>query len=394
MDEMILNGLNDALVVIDSQYRIRKTNPAFDRWFGYDSQYTLDQDVCLLTDPDDYVQLRNAIHTAWWTRKPQTLQMVLIGSGGRQLDADIAVSHIAHELGYFALSIRDISHLREQAEKKDLFISMASHELRSLVGSSMLTLEMLLTYYDRITDEQRRQKLQHIRQQVLSMAEMVNSVLDVTQFDMQTHAHGDQISMIETLEDVIGELQPTAESRAQKIIPLIGDVSLNIKGDVADIKRIWRNLIGNALKYSRIGQSVEVGLYRSTPANDEEWRRTNFPLDLSCVKLPDIFRTTECVLGIVKDYGHGMRREDIPRLFNRFYRGWAAATDIPGTGLGLSLVRDILRAYDGDIMVFSQEGEGSTFCFWLPIDDTKAPQSSAEISLSSASTQDESVVGS
>jgi signal transduction histidine kinase len=73
-------------------------------------------------------------------------------------------------------------------------------------------------------------------------------------------------------------------------------------------------------------------------------------------------------VGVVSDNGPGMSEQDQAQLFTRFFRGWAAATTIPGSGLGLSLVKEILETYGGDIAVHSALNQGTTFCFWIPLE--------------------------
>jgi signal transduction histidine kinase len=72
------------------------------------------------------------------------------------------------------------------------------------------------------------------------------------------------------------------------------------------------------------------------------------------------------IVGIVRDSGTGISEKDQAHIFTRFYRGSAALTNIPGSGLGLSLVKELLDDYGGHIALHSQLGEGSTFAFWLP----------------------------
>ncbi|HVO42421.1 MAG TPA: ATP-binding protein, partial [Aggregatilineales bacterium] len=72
------------------------------------------------------------------------------------------------------------------------------------------------------------------------------------------------------------------------------------------------------------------------------------------------------VVGVVRDTGKGISDKDQAQIFTRFYRGEAAATSIPGSGLGLSLVKELLDDYGGQIALFSRLEQGSTFVFWLP----------------------------
>jgi signal transduction histidine kinase len=81
--------------------------------------------------------------------------------------------------------------------------------------------------------------------------------------------------------------------------------------------------------------------------------------------LPDDLTSGRYVIGMVADNGRGIPPEDQLELFTRFFRGGAAGTNIPGTGLGLSLVRELLQLYGGDITLSTKLGVGTAFCFWL-----------------------------
>jgi signal transduction histidine kinase len=134
--------------------------------------------------------------------------------------------------------------------------------------------------------------------------------------------------------------------------------------DKTDIARIWRNLISNAIKYSGEHKSIRVwlrnpGFCESACLPQCTALRSQLPLDIDSGRY---------IVGFVQDNGPGIAEQDQLQLFTRFFRGWAAGTNIPGTGLGLSLVRDILTAYHGDIIVHSAPNQGTTFCFWLPVE--------------------------
>ena len=128
---------------------------------------------------------------------------------------------------------------------------------------------------------------------------------------------------------------------------------------------MWRNLIGNAIKYTPEGGEIEVRLASYTKAS-EGITSSLEPIDGLTEDLP----LGDYAIGQVKDTGHGISSDDINSLFTRFYRGWAKTSQIPGTGLGLALVRELLKIHGGDIRVESELGKGSTFTFWIPIKES------------------------
>jgi signal transduction histidine kinase len=140
--------------------------------------------------------------------------------------------------------------------------------------------------------------------------------------------------------------------------------NMQVLGEHADIVRIWNNLVNNASKYTDDGGTINIALYGGRTPSQADYRVPN--LTDFAGNLPDDFASGKYVIGIVEDNGRGIPPEDLPELFTRFFRGGAAGTNIPGTGLGLSLVRELLQLYDGDIIVSTEFGVGTTFCFWLP----------------------------
>jgi signal transduction histidine kinase len=136
-------------------------------------------------------------------------------------------------------------------------------------------------------------------------------------------------------------------------------------GDFMDFSRIWRNLISNAIKYTPEKGLVTVRLACLTKETPNP-----LPADLRWLEIAQNYRP--CMVGQVEDTGHGIQPEDLENLFKRFHRGWAKYSNVPGTGLGLSLVRELLTIYGGDIHVSSHLEQGSIFTFWIPIEEDQS----------------------
>jgi signal transduction histidine kinase len=147
----------------------------------------------------------------------------------------------------------------------------------------------------------------------------------------------------------------------------MGDAPIVLLGEAADFTRVWRNLISNAIKYTPPQGQITVRLDRfrlPLPLNDSGHAVL---AHFEHVRLPANLPSGDYLLGQVADTGHGIPAEDFERLFVRFQRGWASQSNIPGTGLGLALVREVLNLYGGGIDVVSAPDVGSVFSFWIPI---------------------------
>jgi two-component system phosphate regulon sensor histidine kinase PhoR len=266
--------------------------------------------------------------------------------------------------------LHDISHLKAVERMKDEFISTVSHELRTPITAIVLLTEALNKYYDRMTPEQILKRVGQLRTQSNVLSEMVESILDVSRMEM----HGRQNSMrpvnlSNVVRDIVGELQPSALAREQTIeFAINNETAVIVRGEQMDFARIWRNLINNAIKYTPEGGDIYIrmerfhnsGVVEPTPPRLACWSSVLTMLDMT---------HHDYVVGQVEDTGYGIRPEDFGGLFKRFDRGWAKESNIPGTGLGLPMVRELLATYGGDIHVSSELNQGSIFTFWIPVED-------------------------
>jgi PAS domain S-box-containing protein len=225
--------------------------------------------------------------------------------------------------------------VKELNDKKDEFISLASHELKTPLASINGYLQIL----DRMVKEQGLQKfLAKATLQVKKLTALVNDLLDVSKIEAGklklTIGHFDMIPMI---EDAI-ELVRNTTDRYQIIFEQT-PTSCMVEGDGQRIEQVVINLLSNAIKYSPGTNRVEVSL---------------------------IERDGKAVVGI-KDYGLGIAADKMGNLFSRFYHIDDATPNISGLGIGLYLSHEIIQRHHGEIWVDSKIGEGSTFWFSLPL---------------------------
>jgi len=139
------------------------------------------------------------------------------------------------------------------------------------------------------------------------------------------------------LEEVFMLLRPAAQKKAVTLELADGDESIRVEADADKLKQILINLIDNAVKFSRPDSSVRVC---AEPAAAQ-------------------------MRILVEDHGPGVADEDLPHLFERFFRGHCAGTS-PGSGLGLAIAKNLARLHGGDITLRSSPGQGSTFTLCLP----------------------------
>ncbi len=361
----ILNSVSDAILLLQTNGTIDITNPTFDRQFGYQADELFGLPVEVISTEPYQNDLMQTIQQVLEDGEPRRVEFVACRKNGDFFDADMAVALVKNHETSLVCSVRDVSAFKEIDRVKDNFISMVSHELRTPISVMTLVTGGMRKYYERMTDEQRLKKLEQIETQAAVLAELVESVLDISRMDARQKQRGTEaVDMTEIALKVVMQLRPTAEVKQQMLDLSLETSPIVLKGDAIDFSRIWRNLINNAIKYTpEKGKIfVRLGLARRTGHGH--------------VLLPASFVPANCafdsqdttfVIGQIEDNGHGIQPEDFPYLFTRFFRGWAKQSGIPGTGLGLSLVRELLDIYGGGIQVNSAVDMGSVFTFWLPL---------------------------
>jgi signal transduction histidine kinase len=184
-------------------------------------------------------------------------------------------------------------------------------------------------------------KLDHRAVQLL---DMLDDLLELAHLKgAAVSANLKPVEVTELIEEVANQLRPTAEAKGLDFVVKI-EARPTMLAYPAHLRSLWMNLIKNAINYTTRGH-VHVTLY-------EEQNR---------------------IVCTVTDSGIGISTEETTRIFQEFYRSEAAKAEVPlGTGLGLPIVNQILRNYQGSVQVDSTQGQGSTFTVHLPL----APSSS------------------
>src|SRR3989339_94817 len=236
---------------------------------------------------------------------------------------------------------RSTSDLKELNETKDRFISIVSHDLRTPFSSIIGFTDLLLT--DKNLDEEKKiQYIHFIQESSKSMLGLVNSLLDWTR--LQTGRIKFEPDRINAKYIIDKSIQILSGAAIQKKIKLVNELAKEfyIHADESLLLQVFNNLISNAIKFTKPEGSIVV----SAKANIEK-KQVEFS---------------------VKDDGIGIRAENVDKLFKidtKFTTSGTAGEK--GSGLGLSLVHDIIRKHGGDIWVNSEPGKGTQFIFSIPV---------------------------
>ncbi len=232
---------------------------------------------------------------------------------------------------------RALEREKELNELKSRFTSMISHELRTPLASIQLASDLLLRYYDRQTDETRQTHLHKIQGQVKHMTDMIEDVL--------VYAHAEQLGL--QLQPKVLDLYALCTEVITETRLMHPNHKLEFEASTAEnwtgeldpklMRQAITNLLLNAVKYSDPGSTIRLSLER-----DQQ----------------------DLILQVI-DHGIGIPEEDRARVFDVFYRAKNAG-NVSGTGLGLTLVRQIAEAHNGVIFCESEVGVGTTFSLRIP----------------------------
>lgn len=232
----------------------------------------------------------------------------------------------------------DINDQKTLNDKKDEFIGIASHELKTPLTSIKAYVQLLERIVEKGVDEPARLYVKKTGDYIERLNNLISDLLDVSkiqagklQFNMEEFAFDDLVN--ESVESM------TYLSKKHSI-HLKGSSGARVFGDKNRLEQVFMNYLSNAIKYSPNHDRIEVEVSR---VHDDQ------------------------VQVRITDYGIGIPKEKLPRLFDRFYR--VESNNISGLGIGLYISSEILKRHKGKTWVESEEGKGSSFYFTLPVMD-------------------------
>jgi signal transduction histidine kinase len=250
------------------------------------------------------------------------------------------------------LYLRDITHESEVDRMKSEFLSTAAHELRTPMTSIHACVELMLA---RDFDApRRRQMLGVMQRQSNALRDVVDELLDLARIEARGSLDFEfsAVDLVAMVQQTVLDFAPPNGRAAPEITSL--DRPLTVHTDHLKTVQVLRNLLSNAYKYSAAGSAVRLRLLPAEAGPDG--LRAGFE---------------------VQDWGVGMSAGELARVGERFYRADASG-HVPGTGLGISIVQEILALMGGSLLLNSQAGKGTTATVWLPV----APPADAPLALS------------
>jgi len=336
--ETVLDSTPDPVLVTDAANRLILVNPAASQIFGITIRRGERQNLqktIPIKPLYELLQLSSSVDEGRTTEIKMPDGKTYLATASAMIADDRTVGRVC--------IMRDVTQLKEIDTLKSEFVSTVSHDLRSpltLMRGYATMLEMAGDLND-----QQKNYIKMIVQGVDNMAKLVNNLLDLGRIDFGVGLQVENIPVLSIIERVTGSLQMLARDKEISLsVEIPKDIPHAIEGDQALLYQAVYNLVENAIKYTPQGGDVMVKLDPST----------------------------DYLIFAIKDSGIGIPKDDIKKLFGKFYRGTnREALKQRGTGLGLAIVKSIAERHGGKVWVESELGEGSTFFMQIPLTQPK-----------------------
>lgn len=344
--EAVLRAISDPVLVTDAYDQLVQANPAAEELFGFKCDVSLRKPLTdVITDEKVVTSIRES----------------------REAEVRVARRRIEHDIGdrVFALTLspigcagpggdsateshgvvclmRDITKDRLAARMKSEFVAQVAHELRTPLSSIRAYVEMLVD--GEAADEKTRSEYYTIIDASADrLGRLIDNMLNISRIEAGTvRIKKEAIAISMVAKEAADMMRPAAEEKGITLTEELTPVMFQVDADRDLIYQAILNLLSNAVKYTPNGGAVQL---RMIPREQDKTIRIE-----------------------VTDTGLGIPKEDLPRMFQKFFRVEANKQMAKGTGLGLNLVKQIVeKVHGGELTLTSEVGKGSTFGIVLPL---------------------------
>ena len=340
-NQAILKSIADGVIVFDDAGVPTVVNPAITRILGTPREEIVGRELKTLIkdmNRDDQRVLYDLVKNS-----PANCPSLKFEWGNKTLSASFAAirDDVGRRTGTVVV-FRDFTREAELERMKSIFISSVSHELRTPLNAILGYADMLKeAVYGPISDKQ-RQILERIVVNGKRQLSIVNDMLDQAQIEAGTlNIKIAPFAPSDLIDDVMGMMDVLAQAKGLELTgDIASDIPTTLPGDRQRLHQILINLVGNAIKFTDEGK-VQIRIYRP---NTSQWAMQ------------------------VSDTGCGIPQDSQPYIFDPFWQVDGSITrEHAGSGLGLSIVKQLTTMMGGEIKLTSREGEGSTFTVILPL---------------------------
>ena len=336
----ILSYMTDGVLATNRRGQITMINDMAKKQLGIVKEEALNKSILELLKIEDEYELRDLI-----TQIPE-LMIDSQNANGEYLSLRVRFALIRRESGFISglvAVLHDTTEQEKEERERRLFVSNVSHELRTPLTSVKSYLEALDegALYDPVAPDVIKVSLDETNR----MMRMVTDLLHLSRIDnATTRLDVELINFTAFITFILNRFDKIRSQDEEKKYELVRDYPINsvwIEIDTDKMTQVIDNILNNAIKYSPDGGKITVSM-----------KTTDDQMILS-----------------IKDQGLGIPKQDLPKIFDRFYRVDRARSRAQGgTGLGLAIAKEIIKQHNGFIWAKSEYGKGSTFTIVLPYD--------------------------
>ena len=336
----ILSYMTDGVLATNRRGQITMINDMAKRQLGVESDEALNQNILELLKIEDEYELRDLI-----TQSPE-LMIYSQNVNGEYISLRVRFALIRRESGFISglvAVLHDTTEQEKEERERRLFVSNVSHELRTPLTSVKSYLEALDE--GALSEPVAPDFIKVSLDETNRMMRMVTDLLHLSRIDNATsHLDVELINFTAFITFILNRFDKIRAQDEEKKYEIVRDypiTSVWIEIDTDKMTQVIDNILNNAIKYSPDGGKITVSM-----------KTTDDQMILS-----------------ISDQGLGIPKEDLPKIFDRFYRVDKARSRAQGgTGLGLAIAKEIIKQHNGFIWAKSEYGKGSTFTIVLPYD--------------------------
>ena len=336
----ILSYMTDGVLATNRRGQITMINDMAKRQLGVESDEALNQNILELLKIEDEYELRDLI-----TQSPE-LMIYSQNVNGEYISLRVRFALIRRESGLISglvAVLHDTTEQEKEERERRLFVSNVSHELRTPLTSVKSYLEALDE--GALSEPVAPDFIKVSLDETNRMMRMVTDLLHLSRIDNATsHLDVELINFTAFITFILNRFDKIRAQDEEKKYEIVRDYPINsvwVEIDTDKMTQVIDNILNNAIKYSPDGGKITVSM-----------KTTDDQMILS-----------------ISDQGLGIPKEDLPKIFDRFYRVDKARSRAQGgTGLGLAIAKEIVKQHNGFIWAKSEYGKGSTFTIVLPYD--------------------------
>ncbi len=325
--EAVINSLSDGLIILDENHRILRATPKISDWFAVKGRKLVGD---LL---DDYIQLPPRSHIESLNEE----EIIINSNTSLNFAASSMELKTEDKKKKFIIIIRNVTNQKELENLKEDFVATLTHDLKVPIIAETNMLELFLNKNFGPISEKQEIALKNMQTSNKELLDLVQIVLETYKIkDGNIRLYKENIMLQGFIREIIEEMAPIAV-KTKNSIKFSPERDIRVYADRIQLRRVIKNLIQNAISYGE----------------------PNSPIEINIGEIPKF------IVIKVKDYGAGISKSDIDKIFNRYYSAAKKFRKI-GTGLGLYLAQQIVESHGGELTVESEVGEYTEFTIKLP----------------------------